>query len=490
MKRTLTLILILALTVFLPRFSGAHESGYVEPPNPINRLKARAAETLNDAEAYLALGHAYSEAGRSQEAIAAYRDALLINPRNGQAHFQLGSIYSSLGYYQEAVQEFQEAIQTEPGLADAHRLLGDAYCELKQHRNAIAAYKNAIRINPEYAAAYHNLGIVYASLRRHQDALNEFKQASRINPDSPRTQLALAFTYDSTQDGASAIIHALTAEKLYVLKNDRSGIAKSRKSLRDLYEKYGFQPEDFAGISAGLQSFPATVPAPAKTPSERQLKSLSTGTGFLFGSSNHIVTNYHLVKGATRVMVKFVNGERIEADVMAKDRLNDIAFLKLARSPNVKISHIVLGDSSKVRIGDPVFTIGYPISDILGDQPRYSDGVVNSLFGIANDPRVLQISVPIQPGNSGGPLFNARGELIGIAMASLDAVNTMQIIGNVPQNVNFAIKSAFIKNMIPMLPEMLLAPTDIVAIPQGLENSRANFIERMKDNIVLIEAQG
>ena len=85
-------------------------------------------------------------------------------------------------------------------------------------------------------------------------------------------------------------------------------------------------------------------------------------------------------------------------------------------------------------------------------------------------------------------MFNQKGEVVGVVSSSLDAANTFQILGNAPQNVNFAIKSTFVKNLVPMIPEMLVSPTGIVVVPKG-SDSLSGFIARVQNNIVLIEAE-
>ena len=119
---------------------------------------------------------------------------------------------------------------------------------------------------------------------------------------------------------------------------------------------------------------------------------LNVGTGFLFGSSNYVVTSYHIVHGASSIQVKLFNGERIDAELALEDTQNDIALLKLDEKPGIQKTHIVFGDSAKVRTGEKVFTYGFPLVDLLGDgEPRYSEGIVNSLSGISNDPRMFQV---------------------------------------------------------------------------------------------------
>ena len=193
---------------------------------------------------------------------------------------------------------------------------------------------------------------------------------------------------------------------------------------------------------------------------------VATGTGFLFSSSDYVITSYHVVHGAKSISVRLINGERINATVAIKDTNNDIAILKLSTSPRSRQNIITIGDSSSVRTGDRVFTYGFPLVDLLGDaEPRYSEGFINSLSGISNDPRLFQVSIPIQPGNSGGPVFNEKGELIGIATSSIDSVQTQKVFGTTPQNVNFAIKSSYIKSLLPNLPDAFIRDKGIVVVP-------------------------
>ena len=211
-----------------------------------------------------------------------------------------------------------------------------------------------------------------------------------------------------------------------------------------------------------------------------------SGTGFILSTNGYLITNFHVVKGKDNIKVK-TSSRDFEAKLVLKDESNDIAILKLDSVPSSVQSNLLFGDSSKVKAGDKVSTIGYPFSNILGKQPRYSEGIINSLYGVQDDPRLFQISVPIQPGNSGGPLFNAKGEVIGITVSSLDAKNVLEITGAIPQNVNFAVKSAYVKNVLSMLPDLgsaMVRPTDL-RLSKGESKS---FIERAKNNIVLIEA--
>jgi S1-C subfamily serine protease len=114
----------------------------------------------------------------------------------------------------------------------------------------------------------------------------------------------------------------------------------------------------------------------------------------------------------------------------AFDRHSDLAVLKLSQAVDVR--PLRLGDSGSAKPGEKVFAIGHPLSSLLGSSAKISEGIINSLMGARNDSKLFQISIPIQPGNSGGPMFNARGEVIGITSSGIRASQA--------QNVNFAIK--------------------------------------------------
>ena len=223
----------------------------------------------------------------------------------------------------------------------------------------------------------------------------------------------------------------------------------------------------------------------SSSPLEIKTGDNATGTGFMFSSSDYVITSYHVVHGSKSISVRLTNGERIDATIAVKDTNNDIAILKLSKSPTSRQNIITLGDSTSVKTGDRVFTYGFPLVDLLGHQePRYSEGFINSLSGMSNDPRLFQVSIPIQPGNSGGPIFNEKGELIGIATSSIDSVQTQKVFGATPQNVNFAIKSSYINSLLPNLPDTFIKQRGIVPVP--IEQS--SFKERVKNDIVLVEA--
>jgi S1-C subfamily serine protease len=184
----------------------------------------------------------------------------------------------------------------------------------------------------------------------------------------------------------------------------------------------------------------------------------TVGSGVSLNKNGIFVTNYHVVKDATNLSIIFPE-ENLEykAEVLIKDVNNDIAILKI-NDFNINLIGLIdfeygLLTSDKVKVGESCFTLGFPFGDILGEKVKFSTGNVSSKSGILDNPVLYQISNPIQPGNSGGPLFDKKGNLIGIIVSTLDSQLFLNVLNHVPQNVNFAIKIDYIINLINMLPD-------------------------------------
>ena len=262
-----------------------------------------------------------------------------------------------------------------------------------------------------------------------------------------------------------------------ILSDDRIAVISELKK-RNL-TCMGGVPTPKGGTIKTAESPPSSISQPPKSSG-----AIATGTGFLFGSQDYIITNYHVVKGTSAVKVKFTNNEMIDATVVARDTQNDVAVLKLTKSPSFQSREMKFGDSAMVRMGDKVFTIGYPHIGTMGLNPKYTEGVISAVTGIKDNPTVFQTTVPIQPGNSGGPLFNEKGEVIGLTTSSLSLL-AIESMGAIPQNVNYAVKSSFVKNTISTVPEALLSNRGILVVPNE-SSSRSDFIQAIKKNVVLI----
>jgi S1-C subfamily serine protease len=163
-----------------------------------------------------------------------------------------------------------------------------------------------------------------------------------------------------------------------------------------------------------------------------------TGSGVLIGSRGEILTNSHVVEGCERIIVRLPSKDFQTAALVARDQKNDLA---VARINNPSLSVAAFRAGGAVRAGDPVVALGYPLSGLLANSANLTVGNVSALAGLGDDWRYLQISAPVQPGNSGGPLLDASGHLVAIVTSNLNAASVARVTGDIPQNVNFAIKA-------------------------------------------------
>ena len=213
-----------------------------------------------------------------------------------------------------------------------------------------------------------------------------------------------------------------------------------------------------------------TAQCQGRGPSRLRLQVL----GSLYRRAAYIVTNYHVVDGATEISVRVPStGDSAQASIVLKDKVNDLAVLKVSKpiAPFSGELPFRLGQMSSVKVGQESFTLGFPLGDVMGETPRLATGTVSALFGLQDDPRLLQISNPIQPGNSGGPLFNNKGDLIGIVVSGLNAQFFYENAGIIPQNMNFAIKVSYLDNLLALLPEPLVQQDGVASKEATLERN-------------------
>jgi Trypsin-like peptidase domain/Sel1 repeat len=164
----------------------------------------------------------------------------------------------------------------------------------------------------------------------------------------------------------------------------------------------------------------------------------AAGSGVVIGAQGEILTNSHVVEDCQKITVQLSSSNPETAALVARDQRNDLAVVRINRSP---ASVAAFREGAQMRAGDAVVALGYPLSGLLASSANLSVGNVSALAGLGDDPRHVQISAPIQPGNSGGPLLDASAHLVGIVTAKLNATQVARMTGDIPQNVNFAIKA-------------------------------------------------
>lgn len=219
--------------------------------------------------------------------------------------------------------------------------------------------------------------------------------------------------------------------------------------------------------------------SPKNNISNREIK--KTGSGIILSYDGYLATNYHVVKDAKKIFIDIsINdiSKSYQAKLIEKDELNDLAILKIDDEnfvPNLNIEY-AFSILNSVDVGAQVYTIGYPLAlNGLGSSAKFVDGRISSKTGYKNAINSYQTSIPVQPGNSGGPLFDKNGELVGIMVATVQ--NT--------DNVSYAVKLNYLLNLMDIIPEKISIPQNQTVKFYSLENQ----IKNLSKNVVLIKCK-
>lgn len=259
-------------------------------------------------------------------------------------------------------------------------------------------------------------------------------EVAKNNLNNVRPEESAMFSYSKASAIARSIMQALD----------------SRREIEELQE--GWSSDQMGKGNSG---------GPRK---EDRKSRIVTGSGLVFTAEGHVFTNHHVIEGGKSFQV-YVPAlkKKLPAKMIVSDAANDLAILEVEGWKLEKHTPTLpppIASSTKAKIGDKVFAIGFPLPDALGTEAKYTSGDVSALSGIGDDKRVIQISAPIQPGNSGGPLALVDGRIVGVVVATLNYRLTLKESGSLPQNVNFAVKSDYLR---------ILAANSGVDIPDDLK---------------------
>jgi TPR repeat protein len=333
------------------------------------------------------------------------------------AQYQLGICYGNgVGVTKDEVEAARwHRKAADQGLAPAQYNLGVCCYEgngvTKNAAEAVKWYRKAA--DQGFAAAQYNLGVCYYE---GDGMAKDYMQANKW------FNLASAQGYTDAKQYLSIVERLMTPGQ----------IAQAQELARDFKPRKA--PE--SGTSALPEGIIASRPA-------------ATGTGFFITGDGYLISNYHVVKGATKV--RLVTGAGlIDATVVKVDAANDLALLKAGG----RFAPLPIAASRTVKLGGTVATVGFPNIGLQGFSPKLAKGEIASLSGAADDPRYFQISVPVQPGNSGGALVDARGNVVGIVAAKLDASVALAASGSLPENVNYAVKSSLLLSFLESVPDV------------------------------------
>jgi TPR repeat protein len=459
----------------------------------------RAKAEKGDAQSQYELARAFylGELGVAQDYVQAvkwYRKAAEQNL--GYAQYDLGLCYfAGAGVaknYVEAVKWVRKA--AEQGLASAQCFLGGCYGQgqgvAKDELEAMKWYRKAAEQND--ASAQCGLGACYAfgagvakdyleALKDEAEAVKWYRKAAEQN--FAVAQYALGDCYASGQGVAKDEVEAVK----WYRKAAEQNLASAQGSLgayyalglgvaKDYVEAYRWmllaagQGDEYAkktvtkvedkmtreqiaeGQKLARNFKPREAPASGGDSSAAgilQTRPESSGTAFFITEDGYLITNEHVAGNRAQVRLVTEAG-LISTRVVKVDAANDLALLKAEG----KFAALPVVSSRTVKLGGMVATVGFPNIGLQGFAPKLAKGEIAALSGAQDDPRYFQISVPVQPGNSGGALVDERGNVVGVVAAKLNVAAAVATSGALPENVNYAVKSSLLLSFLESVPEV------------------------------------
>ncbi len=366
-----------------------------------------------------------------------------------QAQNSLGRLYANSDAIPKSLAERHQLDKAATqGDATAKYSLRDKYAKgdgaPKDWAKAVEWYRKAAEQGN--ISAQVNLGLMYDEGRgvpkNFMAATKWFRKAAEQGDASAQNNLGVA--YGNGRGVPKDEIEGLAWFNIAAASGDAGavknrGIMEARVGRQLTLAAQQRSKQILKELEVAKQSRPPTQPndsAAKISPATETPK--GSGTGAIISSEGHVLTAAHVVAGAKRLKILTSQGIKT-AKILRVDEANDLAVLKLVDGT---FSALPVAPSRKVRLGQTVATIGFPNVDIQGFSPKVTKGEISSLNGIGDDPRAWQISVPVQPGNSGGALLDESGNVIGVVVSKL-GLKAARATGDIPQNVNYAVKSTY-----------------------------------------------
>jgi TPR repeat protein len=363
--------------------------------------------------------------------------------------------------------------------AKAQYYLGLLYCKDREdqiqhnYKEAVKWFSRAGAQN--HIDAQYLLGVMYC---RGEGVEQDYKTAAKwftkaASQGSSRAQLVLGACYWNGRGVSIDHAESLKWMSLSSMNGDKD--AKTLK--KEIVEKMtSAEIEEAQKRINKVKKIKGYLAAKDLKDNVEDEKSESTATGFFISSDGFILTAYHAVQKSNNIQVQY-DTKQYKAKLVDKNESLDVAVIKIDGND---FSYLPIS-SNESRTGDEVFTMGYPLVSIQGTEPKFTEGSISSLSGSGDSPHYFQISVPVQPGNSGGPLVGQNGEVIGLIIARLNDMSALLTTGTVPQNVNYALKSKYILSFLKATPQLSQKFTI-----NSLELDRPSSIDRAKKSVVLI----
>jgi len=349
----------------------------------------------------------------------------------------------------EAVKWYRKA--AEQNLAEAQCNLGHCYANgqgvAQDHVEAVKWYRKAAEQND--AAAQSNLGVCYDKgqgvAQDHVEAVKWYRKAAEQNLANAQYNLGVCYA-----SGEGVPKDYVEGYKWCLLA---AGQGNEGAKTAATWLEYRMTPDQIAeGQKLARKFNPRELPASGgdgSAASIAQTRPESSGTGFFITEDGYLITNEHVAGNGAQVRLVTAAG-LLSAKVIKTDVANDLALLKTEG----RFVPLPVAASRTVRMGSTVASVGFPNIGLQGFAPKLAKGEIAALSGAQDDPRYFQISVPVQPGNSGSALVDEHGNVVGVVSAKLSAAAALATSGALPENVNYAVKSSLLLSFLESVPEM------------------------------------
>jgi TPR repeat protein len=443
------------------------------------------------AQAQTKLGYCYAKGkGISKdeaEAVKWYRKAA--DQGLASAQYILGHFYANgIGIKRDlnhAVMWYEKAIKG--GNENAMASLAWVLSETRKNDDKFKPdYRRAIllfeQVKNKDGADYDRIGWIYGktSLKNFDKMIEAFEKAVYMGDSNAMSNMAICYRRG---DG---VVKNYTESLSYEYLAQANG--KPNKEAISFLENY-LAPASIQAAQKKAQLLHAQIKenknkSQSDTVSEAPegdtpSRPSGSGSGILISKTGVVATAFHVVEGAKKIKIKTLNATYM-GKILASDKSNDLAILQIVGGDQ-SFSAVPIASSGAVKLGQSVFTLGFPNIEVQGFNLKMTKGEISSTSGIQDDPRQFQISVPVQAGNSGGPLFDENGNVVGIVVAKLNAAFMAKHTGDLPQNVNYAVKSAYLKPLVEEFSEQL--PNSNRSTE---EEKTEDLVSKVKDACVMI----
>jgi TPR repeat protein/V8-like Glu-specific endopeptidase len=374
-----------------------------------------------------------------------------------RAQYNLGVMYENgKGVpqdYKTAVKWYRHA--AEQGGARAQYNLGVMYEKgqgvPQDYKTAVKWYRLAAKQG--LANAQHNLGVMYDKAQGvpqdYKTAVKWYRLAAKQGLSNAQYKLSIRQRHVPLWQHKIAKSESTPT---VTAKNSPEPSSQVKKELDELRR-------EFARLKKKNQSKPKQVAKKKPEP-----KSSTLGSGFFVSKSGHVITNQHIVNKCKKVTVGDNTEKQVAADIIETDRENDLALLKISSLKMASVETKLLIKKLEIRIvplapgglmraedvelGEDVMVAGYPYGEIFSNSIKVTTAIVSASRGLGDDTGQFQIDATVQPDNSGGPIYDRNGNIVGVVIYQLNKRKFEKQSGSIPENVNFGIKASTVRQFL------------------------------------------